>query len=120
MVPHRHYVCVRLCGYNILILAGFVSALSARVLRRRRTWLAVVVATAAYVVFVGAGASVVCAGLMGLLVALAPTTGRRSFPLNALALAALGMALQQLSGRDLDQRGQCDRLGQYALQDHQQ
>ena len=79
-------------GYNIVILAGFVSALSALLLRKRRTWIAVVIVIAAYVVFVGASASVVRAGLMGLLVVLGPVFGRPSYALNSLALAAMGMA----------------------------
>ena len=44
--------------------------------------------------FVGASASVVRAGVMGILLVLGPAFGRRSMALNAMAIAALLMALQ--------------------------
>ena len=53
----------------------------------------VVLVIAGYVVFVGASASVVRAGIMGLLVVLGPAFGRPSYAVNSLAFAALGMAI---------------------------
>ncbi len=63
-------------------------------MRRRHTWIFVVAGIALYVVFVGASASVVRAGIMGILYVLAIAFGRRSQALNALVFAALVMALQ--------------------------
>jgi competence protein ComEC len=83
-----------LCGYNILIVVGFLMSLSALFVRRRHTWLIVAVGVALYCVFVGASASVVRAGIMGILLVLGPAFGRRSMALNALAVSALLMALQ--------------------------
>jgi competence protein ComEC len=83
-----------LCGYNILIVVGFLMSLSALFVRKRHTWLIVAVGIALYCVFVGASASVVRAGIMGILLVLGPAFGRRSMALNALAVSALLMALQ--------------------------
>ena len=63
-------------------------------MRRRKAWLIVALGIALYCVFVGASASVVRAGIMGILLVLGPAFGRRSMTLNALALSALVMAVQ--------------------------
>ncbi len=85
---------IAISGYNITILAGFLAALATLFVRRRQTWLFVSLGIAAYVVFVGASASVVRAGIMGIVYVTASAFGRRSTALNALVLSALLMALQ--------------------------
>jgi competence protein ComEC len=63
-------------------------------MRRRKAWLIVALGIALYCIFVGASASVVRAGFMGILLVLGPAFGRRSLALNALAISALVMAVQ--------------------------
>lgn len=85
---------IAISGYNITIVAGFLAAFGGLFVRRRHTWLIVVAGIAAYVIFVGASASVVRAGIMGIVYMSATAFGRRSQALNALALAAFVMTLQ--------------------------
>ena len=64
MEPQSHYVCVLFCGYNILIVVGFLLSISSLFMRRRKAWLIVALGIALYCVFVGASASVVLSGLI--------------------------------------------------------
>jgi hypothetical protein len=41
MEPQSHYVRVSLCGYNILIVVGFLLSISQLFIRRRKAWLIV-------------------------------------------------------------------------------
>ncbi|MCA1553553.1 MAG: ComEC/Rec2 family competence protein, partial [Chloroflexi bacterium] len=79
---------IAISGYNITIVAGFLAAFGGMFVRRRHTWLFVVLGIAAYVVFVGASASVLRAGIMGILYVSATAFGRRSQALNTLMAAA--------------------------------
>jgi competence protein ComEC len=85
---------IAISGYNVTIIAGFLAGIAVLFVRKRQTWLFVTLGIAAYVLLVGASASVVRAGVMGGLYVLASVFGRRSTTLAALALAALVMALQ--------------------------
>jgi predicted membrane metal-binding protein len=90
MELQSHYVCVLLCGYNILIVVGFLLSISSLFMRHRKAWLIVTLGIALYCVFVGASASVVRAGSMGILLVLGPAFGRRSMAVNAHALEVVG------------------------------
>lgn len=86
---------VAVSGYNISIVAGFIIAfLSYLWIPRRAAFPLAVVAIVAFVVLTGAGASVVRAGIMGLVVLLSKNVGRLSSARNVLALAATAMLLQ--------------------------
>ena len=81
---------VAISGWNIAIVAAAVGAFAGRLGRRRRsvvTFVAIIV----YVVFAGASASVIRAGLMAAVVLLARETGRAG-----QAAAALGLAVTLL------------------------
>jgi len=81
---------VAISGWNIAIVAAAVGAFAGRLGRRRRsvvTFVAIIV----YVVFAGASASVIRAGLMAAVVLLARETGRAG-----QAAAALGCAVTLL------------------------
>jgi competence protein ComEC len=84
---------IAISGYNITIIAGFLASLGSWFVRRRHAWLIVVMGITAYVIFVGASASVVRAGIMGILYVWAQAVGRRSAALATLALSAAVMAL---------------------------
>lgn len=73
-------------GYNITIVAGVLLALLARFGRRRSFWLTII-GIAAFVVMVGASASVVRAGIMGVLALSARHTGRASRAGTAILLS---------------------------------
>lgn len=74
---------VAISGWNIAIVAAAVGAFAGRLGRRRRS-VATVVAIVAYVVFAGASASVVRAGLMAGVVLLARESGRTGQAATAL------------------------------------
>lgn len=83
---------VALSGYNITIIARFLSSifLALKFPRRAVFWPSVL-GIAFFVLLTGASASVVRAGIMGLLVLIAYQTGRRYQMINALVFAAACM-----------------------------
>jgi competence protein ComEC len=85
---------VALSGYNITIIAWFLSAflLALGVSRRFIFWPSVA-GILFFVLLTGASASVVRAGIMGFLVLIAYQTGRRYHMTNALVFAAACMIL---------------------------
>lgn len=85
---------VAISGYNITIVSTILLSffISLRVRRQRAFWI-VVVGIAVFVLFVGASASVVRAGIMGVLVLLARQMGRLSSIGNVLALTAVLMTV---------------------------
>ncbi|MBI5877937.1 MAG: ComEC/Rec2 family competence protein [Chloroflexi bacterium] len=85
---------IAISGYNISLVAGFLATLGGVLLHRRRVALFVLGGIAAYALFVGGGASVVRAAIMGALLVIGPALGRQSYAPNALAAAALAMAVQ--------------------------
>jgi competence protein ComEC len=82
---------VAISGFNITIIAGLFLALAARLPRRIPGWLIAAIGIAVYTVLVGAAASVVRSALMGGLVILARTLGRRSHGLTSLGVAGAVM-----------------------------
>lgn len=85
---------VAISGYNITIISTILLSLliSLRVRRQRAFWI-VVCGIAVFVLFVGASASVVRAGIMGVLVLMARQMGRLSHIGNVLILTAVLMTL---------------------------
>ncbi|MEZ4156710.1 MAG: ComEC/Rec2 family competence protein [Candidatus Paceibacterota bacterium] len=84
---------VALSGYNISIIALSISLLASRFLRLRGAFIASVVAICLFVLMTGASASVVRAGIMGMLVLLANQLGRVYSLRNAIAFSAFLMVL---------------------------
>jgi competence protein ComEC len=84
---------VAISGYNITIISTILLSvfISLRVRRQQAFWI-VVLGIALFVLFVGASASVVRAGIMGILVLVARQMGRLSSIGNVLALTAVVMA----------------------------
>ncbi len=89
----QHLVCVMLCGFNITLLAGVLSAALVTVLNRRLVAPIVILLLAFYVALVGADPSVLRAGIMGGLTLLAILAGRQAFALTGLAASGLLMTL---------------------------
>jgi competence protein ComEC len=80
---------VALSGFNISIIAGFLTLFLQTLSVPRRWHIAVIGAMLAlFVLMVGAGASVVRAAIMGMLVVLARSLGRRASVGNALVFSA--------------------------------
>lgn len=84
---------VALSGYNITVVAGAVLAVFSYLVRRRWALPLTVLAILIFVVMTGAEASVVRAGLMGILVVIAEQTSRLYSFRNAVTLVALLMVL---------------------------
>jgi competence protein ComEC len=84
---------VAISGFNIAILAGFVSAGAFRLLGRGRGLVVTVLCLGAYALLVGASGSVVRAAIMGGAALLARQIGRRAHGLNTLAAALFLMTL---------------------------
>lgn len=84
---------VALSGYNITVLATAVLAVFLNFFRRRIALILASLAIIGFVIMTGAEASVVRAGIMGLLVILAQQSGRIYNFRNATALVALVMVL---------------------------
>lgn len=84
---------VAISGFNIAILASYLSQAGQRLFGRRRAVYFVVTGIAAYTVLVGASASVVRAAIMGSLSVIALHLGRHNDALNALAVSASLMTL---------------------------
>ncbi len=86
---------VAISGYNITIIATIFIALCKTVyIPRKKAFGVVVVGIILFVIFTGASASVVRAGIMGILVLIARQSGRRSGIGNVLMMTAVIMAMQ--------------------------
>ncbi|MCF6276367.1 MAG: ComEC family competence protein [Candidatus Magasanikbacteria bacterium] len=85
---------VAISGYNIAIIGAiFIVILSfLRIPRKKAFWI-IISGIGVFVLFAGASASVVRAGIMGLLVLLAKQLGRMSHPINLLLFTAVAMVL---------------------------
>ncbi len=85
---------IAISGYNITIVASILMAIfvNLRINRKKAFWL-IVLGIILFVIFAGASASVVRAGIMGVLVLLARQMGRRNKVANAMALTAVVMTL---------------------------
>lgn len=84
---------VAISGFNITLLAGLFMAILSRTLGRWRGMVASMGLIGVYVVLVGANASVVRAGIMGVLSLFAAQIGRRQSGGNSLVFVAALMAL---------------------------
>jgi len=82
---------IAISGFNISIIAGLFSGLSARLLGRRRAMPVAVAGIILYTLLVGASAAVVRAAIMGSLYVIAIHYGRQSDALNSLMAAAILM-----------------------------
>jgi competence protein ComEC len=82
---------IAISGFNISIIAGLFSGLSARLFGRRRAMPLAVAGVILYTIFVGASAAVVRAAIMGSLYVVAIHYGRQSDALNSLIAAAILM-----------------------------
>ncbi|HEX9114671.1 MAG TPA: ComEC/Rec2 family competence protein [Anaerolineae bacterium] len=78
-------------GSNIALFSGYLIALLARLLGRRRAVLPAVAAVAVYVALAGGDVSAVRAGIMAGIYLCAALFGRQSLPLLSLSAAALVM-----------------------------
>lgn len=84
---------VAISGFNITLLAGLFMAILTRALGRWRGTVVSIGFIGVYVVLVGANASVVRAGIMGVLSLFAAQIGRRQSGINSLVFVAALMAL---------------------------
>jgi competence protein ComEC len=84
---------IAISGYNITILVSILSALTIRLVGRRRSFPILVLGLIAYTIMVGASASVVRASLMGILTLVAIYFGRQSLAISSLFGAGLIMTL---------------------------
>jgi competence protein ComEC len=84
---------IAISGFNFAIIAGLMAVVFGRWLGRWRGMLAALVGIALYALFVGGGAAVVRAAIMGGFAIFARQIGRRQHGLNSLALIAALMAL---------------------------
>jgi len=86
---------VAISGYNITIIATIFIALCKMVyIPRKKAFGVVVTGIILFVLFTGASASVVRAGIMGVLVLIAKQSSRKSAIGNVLVLTAVGMTIQ--------------------------
>jgi len=86
---------VAISGFNITLLVGLFMAILTQALGRWRGTVVSVGLIGVYVVLVGANASVVRAGIMGVLTLFAAQIGRRQSGINSLAFVAALMALSE-------------------------
>lgn len=84
---------VALSGYNIAIIGITLSAMLSYVVGRRRAFYASFIAIPAFVIMTGAEASVIRAGIMGMILLLAERQSRLYSFRNAVVLTALVMLL---------------------------
>lgn len=84
---------IALSGFNISIITALFMAVAVRSLGRRRAFWAVSAGVGLFVMFVGAQASIVRAGIMGVIAGFAGYVGRPSRGLNALALSGTIMVV---------------------------
>lgn len=85
---------IAISGFNMAILAGLFSGVTARLFGRKWGALTAILGIGGYTVLVGAEAAVVRAAIMGALGVFGGMFGRRQNGLNSLGLAALAMMLQ--------------------------
>ena len=85
---------IAISGFNMAILAGLFSGITARLFGRKWGALAAILGITGYTVLVGAEAAVVRAAIMGALGVFGGMFGRRQNGLNSLGLAALLMMFQ--------------------------
>lgn len=84
---------IAISGFNITIVASFISIFFGRVLGPRRGAVAALIAISLYTIMVGGDAAVVRAAVMGGLSLFARQVGRQQHGLNSLALTAGVMLL---------------------------
>ncbi|MBP9732141.1 MAG: ComEC/Rec2 family competence protein [Candidatus Magasanikbacteria bacterium] len=85
---------VAISGYNITIIATiFIAACKAVYIPRKKAFWVVITGIILFVIFTGASASVVRAGIMGVLVLVAKQGGRKSSIGNVLVLTAVIMTI---------------------------
>jgi len=84
---------VAISGFNITLLVGLFMAILTRALGRWRGMVVSMGLIAVYVILVGANASVVRAGIMGVFTLFAAQIGRRQSGINSLVFVAALMAL---------------------------
>lgn len=82
---------VAVSGYNIAIFTSYLIALLVGFMNRRKAFWVVLILVAAFVVMAGAGASVVRAGIMGVLLLVAKNSGRKAKMDTLLVLCAAVM-----------------------------
>jgi competence protein ComEC len=82
---------VAISGYNISLIGDVLRRLLQRFMRRNLAFLLAALGIIGFVLLTGGQASVVRAGIMGLLVLLALHVGRVYFPTNALAFTGAAM-----------------------------
>ena len=85
---------IAISGFNMAILAGLFSGITARLFGRKWGVLTAILGITGYTVLVGAEAAVVRAAIMGALGVFGGMFGRRQNGLNSLGLAALLMMFQ--------------------------
>ncbi|HIC93814.1 MAG TPA: ComEC family competence protein, partial [Anaerolineae bacterium] len=82
---------IAISGFNISIISGLLSGLSARLFGRRRATPFALAGVVLYTILVGANAAVVRAAIMGCLYIIAAHYGRQTEALTSLAAAAVLM-----------------------------
>ncbi|MBT3948790.1 DUF4131 domain-containing protein [Candidatus Parcubacteria bacterium] len=86
---------VAISGYNITIIATILITMCTHLyIPRKKAFWIIVIGIAVFVIFAGASASVVRAGIMGIIVLLAKQVGRASKVGNVMMLTAVIMSLQ--------------------------
>ena len=85
---------IAISGFNMAILAGLFSGITARLFGRKWGLLTAILGITGYTILVGAEAAVVRAAIMGALGVFGGMFGRRQNGLNSLGLAALLMMFQ--------------------------
>lgn len=86
---------VAISGYNITIISTiFITLCKAVYIPRKKAFWIVVSGITLFVIFTGASASVVRAGIMGIMVLIARQSGRKSGIGNVLVITAVVMAIQ--------------------------
>jgi len=84
---------IAISGFNITIISGVFAGLSQRLVGRRRAIWVAIAGVLIYTLFVGGGAAVVRATLMGILYLLGKHLGRATFAATSLAAAAFLMTM---------------------------
>jgi len=84
---------VALSGFNITIIVNILTGAAVRIIGRKRAFPVICVGVLLFIGFVGAQASIVRAGIMGLVAALGNHLGRPTRVLNALVLSGTIMVL---------------------------
>ncbi|MFH0853059.1 MAG: ComEC/Rec2 family competence protein [bacterium] len=84
---------IALSGFNITIITNIIMLVAIQVIGRKRAFWLVLVAVSLFVMFVGGQASIVRAGIMGMIASLGLHIGRPSRGLNALILSGVLMVI---------------------------